>query len=269
MTFIVIEGVDRSGKSTLAKKYEEQGYEYIHFKAPDKKYYEPGYTGPSYLDDIISLLVEKSGQNVVFDRSWYGEAFVWPNIYRRIPLLTSEDIEVITEIENNNDVKRILMHDSDVELHWRRCVENNEPLKRTDFNSAVQLYDHMASQYNFNKLTLSDISSMFTSDDEENNQMDGVAEELKQEKTESKEKDQLSPEQQKLQQANVINDVLSSRIIKKKGNSYDAVENKIRFFLKKELADLLGTAQPQDNQFSSDEVKILKALINRVVSKAQ
>ena len=31
MPFVIIEGLDRTAKSTLAKAYESQGYKYIHF----------------------------------------------------------------------------------------------------------------------------------------------------------------------------------------------------------------------------------------------
>jgi hypothetical protein len=267
MTWIITEGVDRSGKSTLAKKYEEKGYEYIHFSAPDRKYYEPGYTGPSYLDDIITLLVEKSGQNVVFDRSWYGEACIWPFIYRRTPLLNSEDIDILMEIENQNDTQRILMYDENIEEHWRRCVENKEPLKRTDFNSANQLYNDMASRYNFKKVTFNDIDNILNIKKEEERVEENPSEKASEHQSPLKELEQ-TPEQQKLQQANVINDILSSRIIRKKGSSYDVVESKLRGFLREELSVLLGTSSSKENPFSQDEIKILKALINRVVSKA-
>ena len=80
----------------------------------------------------------------------------------------------------------------------------------------------------------------------------------------------LTPEQLKLQQANAINDILSSRVVKKKGNEYDSIELRIRDFLNSELAHLLGTAnQTQVHQlpFSSEEITLLKALANRVKDK--
>jgi len=37
MAWIVIEGIDRSFKSSAAKLYEAKGFKVIHFSAPDKK----------------------------------------------------------------------------------------------------------------------------------------------------------------------------------------------------------------------------------------
>jgi len=270
MALIIIEGIDRSGKSTLAKAYEAQGYRYIHFSAPDKKYYQPGYTGPSYLDDMIDTLVSLSGQDVVLDRSHYGEC-VWPYVYLRNPLLSDDDLEILREIEQQNDVTRILMYDDNIEAHWKRCVDNNEPLTRTDFDSAIQLYDALAYKYGFVKLTKQDIAPILneakTSTPEKVEDMAQAQEKLPESNvvkidTTSK----LTPEQLKLQQANAINDILSSRIIKRKGNEYEIIENKIREFLNVELAQLLGTGRSVP-QLSTEDIAILKALADRVREK--
>jgi hypothetical protein len=85
MSFVIIEGLDRTAKSTLANMYVQKGYKLIHFSAPDKKYSESGYSGPSYLEDLIEMMVSLSGQDVVFDRSHYGE-LIWPYVYGRRPL---------------------------------------------------------------------------------------------------------------------------------------------------------------------------------------
>lgn len=274
MAFIILEGVDRSGKSTLAKAYESQGYKYIHFDAPDKKYTKPGYTGPSYLDDMIDLLVSLSGQDVVFDRSWYGE-IVWPQVYGRRSLLTDEDIEVLQEIESNNSPTRILMYDTNVESHWKRCVDNKEPLSRTQFDSAYQLYDHAASKYQFTKLTKQDVDHLLKDNTktEVQEQMQTAASTIEQTENESnvvkiETPHKLTAEQLKLQQANAINDIMSSRIVKKKGSEYDIVETKIRSFLNVELSKLLGTDKAQEKPlFSEEEITLLKALVNRIREK--
>jgi hypothetical protein len=78
----------------------------------------------------------------------------------------------------------------------------------------------------------------------------------------------LTPEQLKLQQANAINDIMSMRIVKKKGPEYDLVETKIRSFLNLELSKLLGTESTQEKPlFSEEEITLLKALVNRVREK--
>lgn len=269
MTWVILEGIDRSGKSTVSKTYESKGYKYIHFSAPDKKYYQPGYTGPSYLDDLIEMLIGLSGQGVVFDRSWYGET-IWPYVYGRNPLITDEDIQVLLEIENQNDSIRILMQDPDVEAHWKRCFDNKEPMSRTQFNSAGQMYKTMADKYNF--LTKSRDDMIPQEDLKPTVQVPKLVETqadvhsiIKQEQPVK-----LTPEQLKLQQANAINDVLSGRVVKKKGTEYDAIESRIREFLNGELARLLGTDKAQQLQslpFSNEEITLLKALASRVKDK--
>jgi hypothetical protein len=270
MAWIVIEGIDRSFKSSAAKLYEAKGFKVIHFSAPDKKYYQPGYTGPTYFESLIEMMVSLSGQDVVFDRSWYGEACTWPQIYGRKSLLIEEDLDVLREFEEQNSVSRILMVDPDVEAHWKRCVDNKEPLTRSQFNSAQQLYGIMADRHGFEIKTMHDFV-----------QPTQKVEEMQPQQTEPKVQVEeptnvlkidtpikLTPEQLKLQQANAINDVLSSRVVKKKGAEYDQIESRIREFLNSELAKILGTnAQQPALPFTNEEVTLLKALANRVKDK--
>ena len=100
MAWKVICGIDRSGKSTVAEFYKTQGYEVIHLSAPDKKYSRSGYVGNTYFEDMIELLMSKTGKDVFWDRSWYGER-VWPFVYGREPQLTEEDVERIIHESRN------------------------------------------------------------------------------------------------------------------------------------------------------------------------
>lgn len=267
MAWLIIEGIDRSFKSSLAKTYESKGYKSVHFSAPDKKYTQPGYTGPSYLDDLVEMLISLSGQDVVFDRSWYGE-IVWPYIYGRKPLLLDEDIDMLRDIEGQNDTTRILMVDKDLEAHWKRCVDNKEPLTLSQFKSGYQLYSAMADRYGFSTKTKQDFAPQ---ESEVNNMPLEQKHQHKEEETTNVVKidapTKLTPEQQKLQQANAINDILSSRIVKKKGAEYDAIEFRVRGFLNQELAKLLGTDKPSASPFTDEEIALLKALVNRVKDK--
>src|SRR5277367_4244102 len=107
MALIILEGLDRTGKSSVAQMFESQGFELVHMSAPDKAMSQPGYVGPSYLDQMVELLTTCTGRNVVLDRSHYGE-LVWPQIYGRKPQLNDEDMEILREIESNMDTTRIL-----------------------------------------------------------------------------------------------------------------------------------------------------------------
>jgi dephospho-CoA kinase len=292
MGWIVICGVDRSGKSTIGDYYKKLGYEYIHFSAPDKKYSAPGYIGPSYLDEIVELLTSKSGQNVIFDRSWYGER-IWPYVYGRDPLLYEDDIDIIRELESNNNTRRILMVDTDEEFHWRRCVENNEPLTRKQFNLAYSLYFDMADKYNFEVLTLPKFLAFIEDEKKATSknfqgylQVEGQVSNVAAEATVTttggsgtvqydlssgsiiEEEVKLTPEQEKLERANAINSILKSkRLFKQQGWQFDEIENKVRDFLNDQLGDLLGMDKP-NTQLSPEDIKIVKDFIS-VLKKKQ
>jgi thymidylate kinase len=285
MAWIIIEGLDRTGKSTLADIYKKRGFDIVHLSAPDKKFTTAGYAGPSYLDEIIDLYMKHNSRDVVFDRSAYGE-FVWPLVYGRKAQLSEEDMDIIREIEDNNQTERILMYDADAESHWKRCVANKEPLNKNQFNNANVFFDRIATKYSFQKMTLDDITS---------GKINFVAHELTQ-----KEKDEIknstttttssansttvvtinsnkapikagkTPEQLKLEKANVINEVLSKKILKKSGGHYDEIEKEVREHLNNKLGDLLGnkmTPSKDGVNFSVEEVKLLKAYVEVIKQK--
>jgi hypothetical protein len=271
MTWIICEGLDRSGKSTVAEIYKQQGYEVIHLSAPDKKYSQPGYSGPSYLDEMIELYVSKTGKDVFWDRSAYGE-LIWSHVYNRPPQLSEEDFEVLKEIEQQNDTQYVLMHDPNTEEHWNRCVQNKEPLTKVQFIQAGRLYNAtLVYKYSFVKHTLLDyVKPPEAQAVEAPSIEEKVAEKTEDIKTVELKKaveTDLTPEQKRLLQANTINDILSTRIIKKKGNFYDVIENKIRTFLNSELSNLIGMTTPNPSVFSEDEILFLKTLIKQAHKK--
>ncbi len=289
---ICIEGVDRSGKTTLVKELEKKGFKSIHFSSPDKKFSQPGYVGPTYAETLAELFVSLAGQNVVLDRSHYGES-VWSQVYNRTPMLDHDDIDMLRQLEGE-DVRRILMHDPDINSHWARCVENKEPLTQVQFAQARQKFYMMGEIYGFEVKTLNDIPQLIAEITGEreppkststasnsntllpmatNGNSEGGVELAKaqisdqDEKSTRKAKDtSMTPEQLKLLQANVINEVMSSRIVKKKGDVYDILEDKIRGFLNNELSILLGTNK-LSLSFSDEDITILKLLINKVKEK--
>lgn len=277
MAWIILEGLDRTGKTSVAELYKRQGYEIVHMSAPNKKYAQPGYTGPSYLDELLDVYMRHTNKDVIFDRSGYGEE-IWPFIYNRKAQLTEDDIEILQDIESQNDVQKILMYDPNVEAHWKRCVDNNEPLTRPQFNQASVLFDKMTRKYSFDKKQLSDFSGLqksvlvqppqsATSDTRavetasaESNLLDyigspGAADTKK------------SKEQLKLEKANAINDILGKRIIKQKGEMYDALEKDIRDFLNTKLSTIFGDNETKG--FSPDEVQILKIYVKQLKQKLE
>jgi len=278
MALIILEGLDRTGKSSVASLFESQGYELIHMSAPDKALSQPGYEGPTYLDQMVEMLAAIGGRDVVLDRSHYGE-LIWPQVYGRKGLLNEEDMEYLREIENNMDPLRILMHDPNNEAHWQRCVDNKEPLTKAQFVKARSLYSSMADKYGFERKTLKDFPDAVqplpaNSKPQDSKSADaktasGEASASSQEAGNNKGSEALakSKEQLKLERANIINEVLSKRIIKGKGQSYDDVERMVRHFLNMELGKILGTSGPNNTSLTNEEVELLKFFCQRLKDK--
>ena len=266
MALIILEGLDRTGKSSVAQYFQDKGFDVVHMSAPAK-----GTAPDTYMGEMVDLLTSLAGKDVVLDRSHYGE-LIWPNIYGRKPLLAPEDIDALREIEDSLGVERILMHDPNVEAHWKRCVDNNEPLTKAQFVKARSLYNNMADNYGFSKKTLQDFpeasqlaaqvsASAAPATHSESVQSDGQA------SSSSSISDSRTPQQIKLDRANAINEVLAKRIIKGKGAVYDDLERAVRGFLNTELGKLFGQNQTQKSDFSPEEVQLLKFFCERLKSK--
>ena len=227
--------------------------------APDKKYLKLGYVGPGYLDELMEMYINLSGRDVVFDRSAYGE-FIWPEVYNRAPQLTEDDMEALIEIEEQNDTQRVILYDKNVDLHWKRCIANNEPMDRKQFSKARALFEKMGTSYNFGMKELTDFVSL-----------DSV---LKKSATQVEvslpNKVEPSPFDanplSKLELANAINSVLSTRVIRKKGDIFDDLESDVRLFLTDRLNVLLGG---EAKSFTGTEVEILKLYCKRITEKVE
>lgn len=257
MSLIILEGLDRTGKSSVASHFQAKGFELIHQSAPPK-----GQTSDNFLEEQIQLVSSAATNSLVLDRSYYGE-LVWPQVYGRESLLTEEGLEVLRELEEQVGTTRVLMHDPNVEAHWKRCVDNNEPMTKQQFVKARALFATLVEKHGFEKKTLQDFPEIPV-----------IAQEIKKPLTESEKaapvapKVQLTKEQQKLETANAINEVLSKRIIKQKGHFYDSIEIGLRTYLNTELGKILGTkAENVAGQFSNDEIEILRLFCKQIKEK--
>ena len=261
MSWIILSGIDRSGKTTAAEYYKSEGYEYVHLSAPDDKYYSPGYTGPSYVDEMVDLVMKYDNVNTVFDRSWYGEK-IWPDVYGRKPLLNDEDYEVLHEYEYRNQTVKYLLHDSNIAAHWKRVQEDTglKPTTKDQFVKAGRSHMGLISKYNFIKKTIEDFPKVEKKPDNKEEKQEIEATEEKIEII----KPTLLSGQSKLEMANAINTVLNNRIIKKKGHLFESLESDLRGFLDNKLSALLG--EPQE-EFSVNEIKVLKQFCQQWQSK--
>ena len=262
MALIILEGLDRVGKSTVAEQYKAKGFELIHQGTPPK-----GQTSGLFVEEQVQLISSAAGKDVVLDRSYYGE-LVWPKVYGRPSLLDEEKLEALREIEKTVGTTRILMHDPSAEKHWKRCVENNEPMTKLQFVQARKLFLELAEKYGFEKKNLLDykILAVKTEVDPQTKEQDTTyvhtAEMLAKSKSDTK---ALSKEQVKLETANAISDVLSRRILKPKGQIYDRLEISLRTYLNGELAKIFGNVVPDAlGQFTTEEVELLKFFCGRL-----
>jgi hypothetical protein len=250
LALIILEGLDRTGKSTVAEYYQSKGYELIHQRAPAK-----GLSEDLYLEEMMQLVSSAAAKDIVLDRSYYGE-LVWPLVYGRVGLLEQEGLEALRENETSVGTTRILMHDPNVNAHWRRCVDNKEPLTHAQFLRARKLFDSIATNYGFERKTLQDFAVL--------SQSVSTSQAVTRAQPSSNTRDTqvprpLSKEQMKLETANAINDVLSKRILKSKGVIYDQLESNIRTYLNTELAKIFGAAaSTSPSSFSEEEVELLK-----------
>jgi thymidylate kinase len=283
MSWIILEGLDKTGKSTVSEAYQKQGYKVHHMSAPSKEYTKDGYVGPSYLDELVELYIQYDGENVIFDRSPYGE-LVWPTVYGRTQLLMDEDFEILKDFEDKNQAQRILMVDPDQKAHWQRCVDNNEPINSHQFRQASILFNRLAHSHTFIPRELNDFKDIIgeaetgtddsTSEDVVNkseeivetkptndNTTDQVDNRPKTEEVLEKSNDPIV----RLEKANAINKVLSSKIIKTKGAVFEDLENEVRNFLKSRLGILLG--EEKEDNFSKEEIEILKVFVNQLKNR--
>jgi hypothetical protein len=266
MALKILEGLDRTGKSSVAQFYKDNGYEVIHMSAPAK-----GISKDEYMGEMVDLLSSLAGKDVVLDRSAWGEK-IWPLVYGREPLLNDDDFEIISELEDSIGVERILMHDPNSEAHWKRCVDNKEPLTKVQFIKARTLYSAMADKYGFQRKTLNDfpeakaLTAQVAPQSSATNSVVPTTG-VEQAAPAAREADNRTPQQIKLDKANAINEVLEKRIIKGKGPMYDELERSVRGYLNIELGKIFGNNTTQVQTFSQEEVDLLKFFCGKLKEK--
>lgn len=270
MALVLLEGLDRTGKSTVATYFESLGFEKIHMSAPKK-----GTSPDQYLQEMMELLQSAATKDLVLDRTHYGE-LVWPQIYGRKALLDEEMIDVLREIEDAVGVQRIWMTDDDLKAHWQRCIDNNEPLDKAQFTRARGLYSTVAAKYGFEKVTLQAFLKQYP-------EAQAIADSLNLQQNFAPERAQIPPEaenkveqkalqsgktpqQHKLEVANAINEILSKKILKTKGPIYDDIENELRNFLNSKLGKLLGGSDSPELSLTQEEIKFYKTMYKRAMN---
>jgi hypothetical protein len=279
MALVLLEGLDRTGKSTVAAYFETLGFESIHLSAPAK-----GISSDDYLQQMIDLLSQGAHKDIVLDRTHYGE-LIWPQVYGRKALLDEEQIDILREVEDSVGVQRIWMTDDNLTAHWQRCVDNKEPLDKAQFTRARGLYSSMAQKYGFEKVTLQTFVKQFPDaqsiiDQNKASELESKtlqvttsgsnttvteADTTKPISSTNSKYPSKTPQQHKLEVANAINEILSKRILKTKNSVYDDIENELRNFLNTKLGKLLGGSDSNELQLTQDEIKFYKAMYKKAI----
>ena len=268
MSLLVLEGLDRVGKSTVAKYFESKGYTVVHQSAPPKDM-----TKDEYIQEQVDLIYSAATKDIVLDRSYFGEACIWPQVYDRHPLINDEDLDMLREIEDSVGVHRVLMHDPNVEAHWKRCEDNKEPLTKAQFMRAKSLYSKMAQKYGFELISLPQFIKQYPdaeqfSKPEEQEVAEALSEDVEKQVELSSPTNKVptkTPEQLKLEKANAINSILEKRILKGKGDVFDELEKELRSFLNTKLGSLLGGSS--SSSLTNEEIAFFKMMYKRALEK--
>lgn len=104
---IIIEGVDRIGKTTLAKKIAKKyKLDYVHMNINDPKDFE-----------FYKQTLRKT--NVIFDRHFIGE-MIYPSVFNRERQLDMEGFIKLMEFCYEEEIKIIVLYSNDHELLNKR-----------------------------------------------------------------------------------------------------------------------------------------------------
>jgi len=135
---VIIEGCDATGKSTLAQRYVNEGYEYFHFSTPE----EGEDTYRTYMTFLSNIDPDKK---YVLDRFHLGE-MVYGEVYRKGPGLSKEQFRNINlKISKFNHLLIVATHYPDViKRHFETRGEDytkNEDVERIVTLFGEQLFN--------------------------------------------------------------------------------------------------------------------------------
>jgi len=132
---IILEGIDRTGKSTFAKwLHDYKGFESCHFGKPN------GDAFVNYADFFFNTIepdIDK--KDFVVDRFMYGE-FVWAPIFRRPTKMDYQKLKFLETYFAKYDT-RLVIAETPLEENWRLIKEENEGVI-TSKEMAVGIREH-------------------------------------------------------------------------------------------------------------------------------
>jgi hypothetical protein len=130
---VVIEGLDRTGKTTLAREVSKQtGAQYMHFGAPTRHPID------EYLEPVLGYR-PGSGRHIVMDRGYLGE-LVWPTIFGRQSMMT-ETVRKIIEVYLQRKCCLLVLAQRPVDDVIADCLRDGEPVDEAQVRWAHELFE--------------------------------------------------------------------------------------------------------------------------------
>lgn len=135
---IVIEGVDGSGKTMLAKQLQEQtGYRLLHRSKPETE---------EEKRDMLKMYIDilTAGEDVIFDRCWYSE-MVYGRVMRDVSFISIKQMFELEALAAR--VGCIIIHcTGDTNTLWQRaCLRGEKYI--TDYKKFSELADYYDSLF--------------------------------------------------------------------------------------------------------------------------
>lgn len=144
---IIIEGVDKTGKSTLAKRLSDNtGLPIVHLGVP-----EEGRDHFRYLKGLI----EAHPDGVIFDRFHFGD-YVYAGTTRDTEALSQEEFAAVEDILIGRNALLIYCHDDPEQIRQRFEADGEDLIPASRISNLLERYDDIlrrskliAFRYNF------------------------------------------------------------------------------------------------------------------------
>lgn len=144
--FIIIEGPDGAGKTTLAKQLlrSHPNSKYLHFSYPANEQEAQNY----WRVYAKALLQADSTKVTILDRSWYSDMVYGP-IMRGKLVMVPETVDILEQLLIKNGGGFVIYCTADVNTLWKRCQERGENYIKTidKLRDIANKYEEVLSNY--------------------------------------------------------------------------------------------------------------------------
>ena len=275
---VYVDGLPLSGKTEFIKTFVKEGFEHKKFPIFSNKFFEQGYVGPSLSNLWAEFLTFNQHKKIIIEGSWLYELFL-SSYEGRSSYISSEELEVLQSQEGVVDIVKVFMIDKNSTAHAERLKNVRSPLTLDKMAKALQIWKELitdvGSQYHYVDISDFDSNSEIykkimsipiNSPKKEAKVLDVNLDQEVEVNIENEETSTLN-EQEILNQANIINEILSGKILKKNGEKFQFIEDKIKIFLQVELKTILNLKRQINYNLSNDEILFIKSLYKQTTKK--